>query len=33
MANGTQKEHREVAIDAWNQITEQFPSLKDALDL
>jgi thymidylate synthase (FAD) len=29
----TQKEHREIAIDAWNQITEQFPSLKDALDL
>ena len=29
----TQKEHREIAIDAWYQITEQFPSLKDALDL
>ena len=29
----TQKEHREVAIDAWYQITEHFPSLKDALDL
>jgi thymidylate synthase (FAD) len=29
----TQKEHREVARDAWYQITEQFPSLKDALDL
>jgi thymidylate synthase (FAD) len=29
----TQKEHREIAIDAWHQITEQFPSLKDALDL
>jgi thymidylate synthase (FAD) len=29
----TQKEHREIAIDAWNQITEQFPSLKDALEL
>jgi len=30
---GTQKEHREIALDAWYQITEQFPSLKDALDL
>jgi thymidylate synthase (FAD) len=29
----TQKEHREVALDAWYQITEQFPSLKDALDI
>jgi thymidylate synthase (FAD) len=29
----TQKEHREIAIDAWSQITEAFPSLKDALDL
>jgi thymidylate synthase (FAD) len=29
----TQKEHREVARDAWYQITEHFPSLKDALDL
>jgi thymidylate synthase (FAD) len=29
----TQKEHREIAIDAWYQITEHFPSLKDALDL
>jgi thymidylate synthase (FAD) len=29
----TQKEHREVARDAWYQITEQFPSLKDCLDL
>jgi thymidylate synthase (FAD) len=29
----TQKEHREVARDAWYQITEQFPSLKDALDI
>ena len=33
MAEGTQKEHREIAIDAWYQITEQFPSLKDALDM
>ena len=29
----TQKEHREIAIDAWNQIIKKFPSLKDALDL
>jgi thymidylate synthase (FAD) len=29
----TQKEHREIALDAWYQITEQFPSLKDCLDL
>jgi thymidylate synthase (FAD) len=33
MAEGTQKEHREIAIDAWYQITEAFPSLKDALDI
>jgi thymidylate synthase (FAD) len=29
----TQKEHREVATSAWYQITAQFPSLKDALDI
>ena len=29
----TQKEHRQIATDAWYQITEKFPSLKDALDL
>jgi len=29
----TQKEHRQIAIDAWYQITETFPSLKDALDI
>ena len=33
MGPETQKEHREVACDAWYQITEVFPSLKDALDL
>ena len=33
MAEGTQKEHREIATDAWYQITEVFPSLKDALDI
>lgn len=33
MMIGTQKEHREVATDAWYQITELFPSLKDCLDL
>lgn len=29
----TQKEHRKIALDAWYQITEKFPSLKDALDI
>lgn len=29
----TQKEHREVAYAAWYEITNKFPSLKDALDL
>lgn len=29
----TQKEHREIAMQAWNEITEHFPSLKDVLDL
>ena len=33
MGPETQKEHREVAIDAWYQIVGKFPSLKDALDL
>ena len=33
MDPSTQKEHREIALDAWYQITEQFPSLKDALDI
>jgi thymidylate synthase (FAD) len=33
MGSETQKEHREVARDAWYQITEVFPSLKDCLDL
>jgi len=33
MGNGTQKEHREVATDAWYQITAKFPSLKDSLDI
>lgn len=31
-ANGTQKEHRDIAIDCWYKIMEQFPSLKE-LDL
>jgi thymidylate synthase (FAD) len=31
MANGTQKEHQEIATDAWYQLTEKFPSLKDSL--
>jgi thymidylate synthase (FAD) len=29
----TQKEHREIATDAWNQIVEYFPSLKDVIDM
>ena len=29
----TQKEHREIAMQAWNEITKQFPSLQDALDI
>ena len=33
MGPETQKEHREVARDAWYQIIEVFPSLKDCLDL
>jgi len=32
MDPSTQKEHRELALDAWYQITEVFPSLKDALN-
>jgi thymidylate synthase (FAD) len=31
MDNGTQKEHREVATMAWNEITKVFPSLTDVL--
>ena len=33
MGPETQKEHREIARDAWYQITEQFPSLRDCLDI
>jgi hypothetical protein len=33
MGPETQKEHREIATDAWYQITDKFPSLKDALDI
>ena len=29
----TQKEHRQIALDVWYQITELFPSLKDCLDI
>lgn len=32
MSNGTQKEHREVATSAWNEILVLFPSLKEILD-
>jgi thymidylate synthase (FAD) len=33
MDPSTQKEHREIALAAWSQITEAFPSLKDVLDI
>ena len=33
MDPSTQKEHRDIAIDAWYEITKKFPSLKDALDI
>lgn len=29
----TQKEHREIALDAWYEVTRVFPSLKNALDI
>jgi thymidylate synthase (FAD) len=32
MGNGTQKEHREIAEECWEIITEQFPSLKGVLE-
>ena len=32
MANGTQKEHRELATQCWDIITEQFPSFKSVLE-
>ena len=31
MGNATQKEHREIARDAWYEITKEFQSLKDML--
>jgi thymidylate synthase (FAD) len=33
MDPSTQKEHRDIATDAWYEITKKFPSLKDALDI
>jgi len=33
MDKATQKEHREIATDAWYKITEVFPSLRDTLDI
>ena len=33
MDPATQKEHRDIATDAWYEITKVFPSLKDALDI
>lgn len=32
MGNGTQKEHRELAVDCWYVITDNFPSLKEVLN-
>jgi thymidylate synthase (FAD) len=32
MGPETQKEHRQVALDAWNEIIRVFPSLEDALE-
>jgi thymidylate synthase (FAD) len=32
MANGTQKEHREIATECWNQIIKYYPSLKEIID-
>jgi thymidylate synthase (FAD) len=29
----TQKEHREIAMQAWNEILKEFPSLQDTLDI
>lgn len=31
MGNGTQKEHREIATECWNIITDEIPSLKNVL--
>ena len=31
--NGTQKEHRDIAISAWDQIIEIFPSLKGMIEI
>ena len=32
MANGTQKEHRQVALSAWEEIVRVFPSLEEVLE-
>jgi thymidylate synthase ThyX len=32
MANGTQKEHRQVALSAWEEIVGVFPSLEEVLE-
>ena len=32
MGNGTQKEHREIATECWNIITDEIPSLKNILE-
>ena len=33
MGNGTQKEHQEIATEAWKQITAKFPSLEINLEI
>jgi thymidylate synthase (FAD) len=32
-ANGTQKEHREIAIKCWHEITRIYPSLEDLIEI
>lgn len=32
MANGTQKEHRQIATECWNVVIQEFPSLKELFD-
>ena len=31
--NGTQKEHKEIAIECWNEIIKKFPSLENSIEL
>ena len=32
-ANGTQKEHREIAVACWNELIRYYPSLKDLIEI